>query len=84
MPLIVEKLVGIFMVLGVILGFVIAPQFVIKLVAAEYSQLSIGGIVYALIMWGLIIAVCGFVGGCVGSKLKKLIITCNGPEGDND
>ncbi len=84
MPLVVEKLDRIFMVLGMVLGFIIAPQFVIKLVAAEFSQLSISGIVYALTVWGLIIVVCGFVSGCVGSKLKKLIITWNDPEGDND
>jgi hypothetical protein len=80
MLLVVEKLDRIFMVLGMMLGFIIAPQFVIKVVAAEFSQLSIGGIVYALIVWGLIIVFCGFVSGCVGSKLKKLVITWNDPE----
>lgn len=77
---IVNVLDRIFIVLGIILGFVIAPQFVIKLVAAEFSQLSVGGIVYALIVWGLIIVVCGVVTGCVGAKLKKLILTWNDPE----
>jgi len=80
MPIIVEKLDRVFMVLGMILGFIIAPQFVIKLVAAEFSQLSVGGIIYALIMWALIIVTCGFVSACVGGKLKNLIITWNDPE----
>jgi len=80
MPIIVEKLDRVFMVLGMILGFIIAPQFVIKLVAAEFSQLSIGGIIYALIVWTLIVVACGFASGCVGCKLKNLIITWNDPE----
>jgi hypothetical protein len=78
--MLVEKLEVVFFVIGMVLGFLIAPQFVIKLVAAEFSQLSIFGVVYALILWGTVVGVCGFATGYVGLKLKKLIATWNDPE----
>jgi len=86
MPHIVDILDRIFLVLGMVLGFLIAPQFVIKLVAAEFSQLSVGGIAYAIIVWGLIVVTCGFASSRVGAKLKSLITTWNDPgtEDDND
>ena len=77
---IVDILDKIFLVLGMVLGFLIAPQFVIKLVAAEYSQLSIGGIAYAVTVWTLIVVDCGFASSCIGCRLKKLITTWNDPE----
>lgn len=78
--MLVERLDRIFFVLGMVLGFFIAPQFVIGMVAAEFSQLSIWGIIYALILWAIVVVTVGLATGFVGCRLKKLILTWNDPE----